>query len=252
MPRWSIEKERELYRKENYGQFLKWRKGKLLDLSKEYLRELYGGGPITIHSEDPETLEQLIKDNEGKKVEFKETMYFDVNKSEEKGEPVFHSKKSPLKSQVLKAITGLFNSGGGGNVIIGVKDGEPPEIVGLERDLEWLDDKYDRGSKDTFVLQLENEIEHQIRVNKGPTKNPDKTGDDGAVLFEYIETSWEGKKTGDKEIFWIKIEPANIDGFAMIKNMYSFEEGKPPKTNMYYRRLIKSTKPFNPWNDEEE
>ena len=39
----------------------------------------------------------------------------------------------------------------------------------------------------------------------------------------------------NKEIFWIKIEPADIDGFAMIKNMYSFEEGKPPKTNIYYR-----------------
>ena len=133
----------ELWKIENYEDFLAKRRTRLATAINEYMESL-----VTDGTEKPkgESLADLIAGGENARVEFKETFLYDVYQNK---------RNKDLKSGVAKEIAAFANSDGG-VVIIGVED-ENFEPVGIERDLNLMP-----KSKDDFELQLNGIIEDRL------------------------------------------------------------------------------------------
>lgn len=133
----------ELWKVENYEDFLAKRREKLATAINDYMESLVtegGDGP------ERESIEDLIEGGENARVEFKETFLYDVHRDQA---------NKDLKSTVVKEIAAFANSGGG-VVIIGVDD-HNHRAVGIERDLKLMKD-----GKDSFELQLNREISNRL------------------------------------------------------------------------------------------
>lgn len=91
----------------------------------------------------------LVKQKENRNLEFKETLRFDIKKSEVSKE---------LEKVIAKTIIGFLNANGG-NLIVGVSDEN--EIIGLERDIKTLP----RKDLDGFQNHLTMIIKTMIGVN---------------------------------------------------------------------------------------
>jgi len=143
LPSQFIPDNKELWKVENYEDFLAKRREKLATAINNYMDSLVtegGEGP------EKESVEDLIAGGENARVEFKETFLYDVYQDQP---------NKDLKAAVAKEVAAFANSGGG-VVIIGVEDNNF-EPVGIGRDLNLM-----QGGRDSFELQLNREISNRL------------------------------------------------------------------------------------------
>ena len=91
-------------------------------------------------------IRRLVRKGESKTLEFKQSFRSDVKGQE---------RRSSLEEGCLKTIVGFLNTDGG-ELIVGVKD--DGEFSGLETEIS----KFHKGSKDEFLLYLQNKIQNRI------------------------------------------------------------------------------------------
>lgn len=132
----------ELWKRENYENFLAKRREQLADTINDYMDDLI----IADTSGSEDTLEDIIEHGENARVEFKETFLYDIYREQP---------NKDLKATVVKEIAAMANSEGG-TVVIGVAD-EDFEVKGIERDLALMN-----KGKDDFGLQLTQEIQNRL------------------------------------------------------------------------------------------
>jgi len=96
----------------------------------------------------------LRRPAEDVKLEFKETLWYDIRQGTVHGDRVI---------DVSKAICAMLNRDGG-TILIGVNDDN--QIVGIERDLEKLEtpDKFQRKLQETFGVKLRPDPSDLVRV----------------------------------------------------------------------------------------
>ncbi|MEM4780329.1 MAG: DUF262 domain-containing protein [Halalkalicoccus sp.] len=131
----------ELWKIENYEGFLAKRRDLLADAINDYMEDLVIGSV----SRNEETIEDLINAGETPRIEFKETLLYDVYQDQP---------NKNLRSKVAKEVAAMANAHGG-VVIIGVED-EDKKVRGLDRDYSLI------GSRDEFGLQLDREIANRL------------------------------------------------------------------------------------------
>ena len=132
----------ELWKLENYEDFLVRRRDLLAAAINDYMEDLKIGtsGPSR------ESVQELIAKGENPRIEFKETFLYDVYQEQaNKG----------LKATVVKEIAAMANTHGG-NVIIGVED-DSKAVRGLGRDYDLMP-----KGRDSFELQLNREIANRL------------------------------------------------------------------------------------------
>jgi Putative DNA-binding domain len=95
--------------------------------------------PVRKRQREPSPVESLISQGEGERLEFKQTLRWDVRQG------ILNAK---LEDVVIKTIA-AFTNGGGGTLLIGVAD--DGSVPGIGPDLEAF-----RGSLDKFELHLTN------------------------------------------------------------------------------------------------
>tara|TARA_Y100000590_G_C15700839_1_gene1006712 strand:+ start:214 stop:2319 length:2106 start_codon:yes stop_codon:yes gene_type:complete len=138
-----IPMDRNLWKVENYRDFLAARRELISTALNEYLDSL-----ISTETESTaRPVTDIIRLGEGPNVEFKSTLQWDVR--EEK-------RNIALRHEVLKTLVAFMNSDGG-TLLIGVEDSG--QIFGLEKDLEFT-----RGSEDLFLNMLSTLIIENIGV----------------------------------------------------------------------------------------
>jgi len=120
----------------------------LLGLTQLYLLwyKKYGEKPLS----KIELLKKLITKSESKKVEFKSSLRWDVEKNEYNKE---------LEKAVIKTISGFLNAEGG-SLVIGVSDKKVVE--GLEKDFQSLPKKNKDGFENHLVQIIRNHLGSQI------------------------------------------------------------------------------------------
>ena len=138
-----IPSDRNLWKLENYRDFLSARRELIAHKLDEYLDSLV--------TEEEENLSLPIKEiislGEGPNVEFKSTLQWDVYQEK---------RNTDLRHEVLKTIVAFMNSDAG-TLLIGVEDSG--QIFGLERDLSFA-----RDSEDVFLNMLSSLVLDQIGV----------------------------------------------------------------------------------------
>jgi hypothetical protein len=138
-----IPPDRNLWKLENYRDFLSARRQLISEKLDQYL-----DGLVTEEEENSSLpVKSVIGLGEGPNVEFKSTLQWDV----------YQEKKNvDLRHEVLKTIVAFMNSDAG-TLLIGVEDSG--EIFGLEKDLSFT-----RDSEDVFLNMLSSLIIDQIGV----------------------------------------------------------------------------------------
>lgn len=183
-----IPDNRELWKVENYEDFLKKRRKRLATAINEYMESLItdtGGG-------ESDSIEDLIARGENARVEFKETFLYDVYREQPNKE---------LKTEVAKEIAAFANSGGG-VVIIGVED-KNHTPVGIERDLNLMQD-----GLDDFELQLNGVIGDRLgqMMKSAYTHVSFEEIDGKTVCVVYVDDSPDPVyfKDGNNEKFYVR------------------------------------------------
>jgi hypothetical protein len=131
----------ELWKLENYEDFLAKRRELLAEAVNDFIDDLddTDTGPST-------SLQDLIDKGENHRIEFKQTLLYDVYQDQA---------NTDLKEEAAKEVCSFANSDGG-TLIIGVEDKEK-EVKGIERDLKLMQD-----GRDDFELQLNQEIRDRL------------------------------------------------------------------------------------------
>lgn len=166
-----IPENEELWKVENYEDFLVKRRDNLAKAINDYMTDLQ----IGTDPPEKESVEDLIQKGETPRIEFKETFLYDIYRDQPSKE---------LKAAVVEEIAAMANAHGG-NVIIGVEDGTW-EIKGLERDYKLMKD-----GRDDFELQLNREIAN-------------RTG----RLLAAGYTTVEFEEIDGKEVCLIRVDPS--------------------------------------------
>ena len=131
-----IPEDKDLWKLENFEQFLEVRRKLLAKKLNEYLTGL----TTTTEEEVKLDILDLIHAGENHHVEFKATLRYDMKQN---------NVNKKLEEVILKTIA-AFSNGQGGTLIMGVND--DMEVVGLENDYGTLKD----GTKDEFEIHLRN------------------------------------------------------------------------------------------------
>lgn len=142
LEKFMIPDNEELWKLENYEQFLERRRELVAQGINEYMDSLvsgYNGG-----NKDKEITE-LVNKEEGENLEFKASLAWNLHA--EKYTP------NDLEKAVLKTITAFLNSDGG-TLLIGVKDDK--NIFGIKKDVDRF------GSLDNYELHISNLIKSRI------------------------------------------------------------------------------------------
>jgi hypothetical protein len=137
-----IPQDKELWRIENYEQFLEERRKLLAKNLNGFLDKITG----TEETVAPVSLDDLIAEGESDELEFKSSLRWDVK------EGVVNKK---LEEVVLKTVAAFANSQGG-TLLIGVAD--DGEVLGLEPDYHSLDG----ANRDKFELHIRNLLNLQF------------------------------------------------------------------------------------------
>jgi hypothetical protein len=166
-----IPEDPELWKIENYEQFLEERRKMLAKHLNDFLEKF----TATEASVAPVSLEDLIAEGESDELEFKSTLRWDLKEGTV-------SKK--LEDVIVKTVAAFANSQGG-TLLIGVAD--DGEVLGLEPDFRSLDG----GNRDKFELHLRNLLSQQF----GPGFVTSKV----AIKFHAV---------GEKEVCQIESAPA--------------------------------------------
>lgn len=141
----------ELWKIENYEQFLQKRRAKLADELNAYLASI----TETATAAAPISLEEMIAEGESEELEFKQTLRWDVKEGRI---------NKALEQVVTKTVAAFANSYGGGTLLIGVAD--DGEAVGLDPDYASLGD----ADKDRFEIHLRNLFAKEFGQNFTATK----------------------------------------------------------------------------------
>lgn len=180
----------ELWKIENYEDFLKKRRKMIAEKINDFMDSL----EEEIEGEDEkgvENIKNMIKKGESDRVEFKETILYDVYQNQANKE---------LKYEAVKEICAFTNSNGG-TLIIGVED-ENKEIKGIERDLKLM-----RKGKDSFELQLNQAISDKISESFASmyTQVQFEEINGKEVCVVSVEESPDPVYYGDEKAFYVRI-----------------------------------------------
>lgn len=145
-----IPENQDLWKIENYEQFLDERRKTLANHLNTFLNKITASEETVA----PVSLEDMISDGENDELEFKSSLRWDLK------EGVVNKK---LEEVILKTIAAFANSQGG-TLLIGVAD--DGQVVGLEPDYHSLGDV----DSDKFELHLRNLIIQQFGTSFGSTK----------------------------------------------------------------------------------
>ena len=137
----SIPLNKELWKMENFEEFLKERR-KILT---KQLNEFLDGFFTTDITKSPISVESIIEKGESDELEFKATYRWNLKT---------HQIDKQLDAAILKAIAAFANTDGG-TLLIGVSNAG--EIVGLEHDYKSFSKGHD---KDVFELALRNAVQN--------------------------------------------------------------------------------------------
>jgi len=132
----------ELWKLENYEDFLAKRRELLADAVNDFLDTFddpTGGG-------GGKSLEELIEKGENHRIEFKETLLYDIHQKQP---------NTDLREGAVEEICSFANSEGG-TLIIGVED-KDKKVMGIDRDLKLM-----QNGRDDFGLQLNQEITDKL------------------------------------------------------------------------------------------
>lgn len=166
-----IPENEELWKIENYEDFLVRRRDNLANAINDYMEDL----KIGTNGPSKETVEELIEKGENPRIEFKETFLYDIYQNQA---------NKDLKATVVKEIAAMANSHGG-NVIIGVAD-ENKEVRGLDRDYNLMP-----KGQDSFELQLNREIANRL-----------------GHLIANAYTTIEFETASGKEVCLVRVDPS--------------------------------------------
>lgn len=129
----------EFWDLDNYEQFLAKRREMLAEAINDFLESFE-----TPEGAEETSLKDLVQKGENHRIEFKETLLYDVYRDQANKE---------LKKTAVKEVASFANAGGG-TLIIGVDDDK--NIKGLDRDLELM------GDLDEFERTLSQEISTRL------------------------------------------------------------------------------------------
>ena len=132
----SIPEDSELWKIENYEQFLAARRKMLAGELNDFLK----GITVSSQSTAPASIEDLILEGESDELEFKSSLRWDFNEG---------TANKKLEAVIVKSVA-AFANGQGGTLLIGVND--EGEILGLEHDYMALGGV----DRDKFELHLRN------------------------------------------------------------------------------------------------
>jgi len=138
-----IPMDRNLWKIENYREFLAARRELISKTLNEYLESLIS----TEKGSAPRSVTDIINLGEGPNVEFKSTLQWDIREKK---------RNTELRHEVMKTLVAFMNSDGG-TLLIGVEDSG--QIFGLEKDLEFTN-----GSEDLFMNMFSSLIIENIGV----------------------------------------------------------------------------------------
>ncbi len=192
LEKFMIPKDRNLWRIENYEQFLARRRKLIADDINEFMQNLIedtsGGENI------PEKkLINLIEQGENDYVEFKSTMRWNIYAERMDKE---------IELSVLKTIAAFLNTNGG-NLIIGVNDDKEP--LGLDKD------KFEND--DAMLLHFINIVKDRI----------------GAKFTRFFDTYIEEYK--GRKVFRIECRPGLVPAYVKHNNEEKFYIRTGPATN---------------------
>ena len=131
----SIPKDAELWKLENYEDFLRKRRQMLADEINQFLESITQNSEVIV----PMSIEALIASGESAELEFKSSLRWD---------PRLGTVNKKLQDVIIKTVA-AFSNAEGGTLLIGVEDDQT--ILGLERDYSSL-----KGDRDEFELHLRN------------------------------------------------------------------------------------------------
>jgi len=174
----------DLWKVENYEDFLSKRRELLANAINEYMQELLHELPV----EKEETLEDYIRHGENATVEFKATLRWDIR--EEKV-------NKALQKVIAKSIAGFMNTEGG-VLLIGILD--DGSTFGLENDMKTLS----RQDKDGFEQALTQTIIDYL----------------GAEHSKYVKIKFDQKD--QKDVCIVKIEQSPAPVFLKDKSGKEF------------------------------
>jgi hypothetical protein len=127
--------EPELWKIENYRDFLEYRRGALAAAINAFINQGGAAG-------DRLDLEALIADGESDELEFKESLRWDTRESRV---------NKALEAVSVKTISGFLN-GKGGRLLLGVKDSG--EVLGLDADYRTLSQRANRDGYQQHLVNL--------------------------------------------------------------------------------------------------
>lgn len=131
----KIPLDEELWRIENYRNFLEWRRAELADAVNEFL------GAVSTRDRRTLDVSLLIEEGESELVEFKSSARFNSHTQ---------AADTELEATIAKTVAGFMNARGG-TLVIGVNDSGIP--IGLEQDLKTLK-RPDFDGYQQFLLRL--------------------------------------------------------------------------------------------------
>ena len=205
-----IPENEELWKIENYEEFLKERRKLLTKELNCFLNEI----TQTEENEIKISTEDLIKQEENENLEFKSTLSWNLKSQ---------SKNDIPENAVLKTIAG-FNNYEGGTLIIGVEeDHETKEHI-----IHGLDDDYNLANlknRDKFELHLRNLIKGRLKIDTGYIARKIK------ISFENVE---------ENDICIVEVESGDAPLFTKDEKFYlrsgnSTQEVKPSEISNYIK-----------------
>lgn len=171
----------ELWKLENYEQFLEERRKTLAKHLNDFLDKI----TATEETVAPVSLEDLIAEGESDELEFKSTLRWDLKEG---------TLNKKLEEVILKTVAAFANSQGG-TLLVGVAD--DGEVLGLEWDYHSLGG----GDRDKFELHLRNLLNQQFGAGFVTSKV--------AIKFHTIE---------DKEVCQIETSTAKEPIILKVKD----------------------------------
>lgn len=181
-----IPKDHDLWKLENYENFIEVRRALLAEELNEFLNSITEMKKEKVDVD----LAEIIEAGETHEVEFKTTLRYDMRENRV---------NKLLEGVIMKTIAAFSNSEGG-MLIIGVND--DMEIIGLENDYNTLKE----GTKDGFEIHLRNLINQHYGVEFASKYI--------RITFPVIE---------DKEICLIEIKPGDKPLFTKLKDKFGLE-----------------------------
>jgi len=182
----SIPDDPELWKLDNYEQFLEARRILLAEQLNDFLANI-----TEMKSEEVDMdLAEIIAGGETYEVEFKTTLRYDMRENRV---------NKILENVIMKTIA-AFSNGEGGMLIMGVSD--DMEVIGLDNDYNTLKE----GNKDGFEIHLRNLINKTFGVEFASTKIN--------ITFPVID---------EKEICLVEIKQSDKPLFIEITDKYGIK-----------------------------